>query len=118
RLGLRRKHWWEGTDSGGRKRDVTATTLEPPLGCGAYRLKDFVPGRSLVYERVKDYWGKDLNVNIGRDNFDEIRYEVFRDSTVELEAFKADQLDWRAEKSAKNWGAPHHFPAGQGKRGG
>ena len=110
------KHWWEGTDSGGRKRDVTATTLEPPLGCGAYRLKDFVPGRSLVYERVKNYWGKDINVNVGRDNFDEIRYEYFRDSTVAIEAFKADVVDWRTENSAKNWATAYDFAAVRDKR--
>jgi microcin C transport system substrate-binding protein len=110
------KHWWEGTDSSGRKRDVGATTLEPPLGCGAYRLKEFVPGRSIVYERVKDYWGKDLNVNIGRDNFDEVRFEYFRDSTVGLEAFKADQVDWRSENSAKNWATAYDFPAVRDKR--
>ena len=55
------KHWWEGTDAKGRKRDVTQTSLEPPLGSGPYRLKDFSPGRTLVYEKVPDYWGKDLN---------------------------------------------------------
>ena len=80
--------------------------MEKPLGCGAYRMKDFVPGRSIVYERVPDYWGAKLNVNIGRNNFDELRYEYFRDSTVALEAFKADQLDWRSENSAKNWATP------------
>ena len=84
------KHWWEGNDASGKKRDVGATTLEPPLGNGAYRIKEFVPGRSVVYERLKDYWAKDLNVNIGRDNFDGIRYEYFRDPTLALEAFKAD----------------------------
>ena len=51
------KHWWEGTDSDGRKRDISATTLEPPLGCGAYRIKEFVAGRTIALERVKDYWG-------------------------------------------------------------
>ena len=59
------KHWWEGTDKSGKKRDVTQTTLEPPLGSGPYRLKEFAPGRTIVYEKVADYWGKDLNVNIG-----------------------------------------------------
>jgi microcin C transport system substrate-binding protein len=78
------KHWWEGTDAAGKKRDVGATTLEPPLGNGAFRVKEFVAGRTVVYERVKDYWGKDLNVNIGRDNFDEMRFEYFRDQTVAL----------------------------------
>jgi microcin C transport system substrate-binding protein len=110
------KHWWEGTDSEGRKRDVSKTTLEKPLGSSAYRIKEFVPGRSIVLERVKDYWGRDLNVNVGRNNFDELRYEYFRDSTVALEAFKADQVDWRTENSAKNWATAYDFPAVTEKR--
>ena len=110
------KHWWEGTDKAGNKRDVTATTLEPPLGCGAYRLKEFVPGRTIVFERVADYWGKNLNVNIGRDNFNEQRYEYFRDATVAIEAFKADAIDWRTENSAKNWATAYDFPAVKDKR--
>lgn len=105
------KHWWQGTDKAGRKRDVAATTLEPPLGSGAYRLKDFAPGRSIVYEKVADYWGKDLNVNIGSHNFEQVRFEYFRDSTVALEAFKGDQVDWRTENSAKNWATAYDFPA-------
>ena len=105
------KHWWEGADAAGKKRDIGATTLEPPLGNGAYRVKEFVAGRTVVYERVKDYWGKDLNVNIGRDNFDELRFEYFRDGTVALEAFKADAIDWRIENSAKNWATAYDFPA-------
>jgi microcin C transport system substrate-binding protein len=110
------KHWWEGTDASGRKRDVGATTLEPPLGNGAYRIKDFVAGRTIVYERVKNYWAKDLNVNIGRDNFDELRFEYFRDMTVAIEAFKADHLDWRTENVAKNWATAYDFPAVREKR--
>lgn len=110
------KHWWEGTDKSGRKRDVTQTTLEPPLGSGPYRLKDFVPGHSLVYEKVDDYWGKDLNVIIGTRNFQTIRYEYFRDSTVALEAFKGDQVDWRVENSAKDWANSYDFPAVRDKR--
>jgi microcin C transport system substrate-binding protein len=65
---------------------------------------------------VKDYWAKDLNVNIGRDNFDEIRYEYFRDPTAALEAFKADHVDWRTENSAKNWATAYDFPAVNEKR--
>ena len=110
------KHWWEGTDAAGKKRDIGSTTLEPPLGNGAYRIKEFVAGRTVVYERVKDYWGKDLNVNIGRDNFDELRFEYFRDSTVAIEAFKADHIDWRTENSAKNWATAYDFPAVKDKR--
>ncbi|HEY0236833.1 MAG TPA: extracellular solute-binding protein, partial [Afipia sp.] len=105
------KHWWEATNASGIKRDISATTLEPPLGSGPYKIKDFVPGRTVTLERVKDYWGRDLNVNVGSNNFDEIRYEYFRDGTVALEAFKGDQLDWRIENSAKNWATAYDFPA-------
>jgi microcin C transport system substrate-binding protein len=105
------KHWWEGTDSQGRKRDISATTLEPPLGSGPYRIKEFVAGRSLLLERVPDYWGKDTPLGVGQNNFDQIRYEFFRDSTVGREAFKADQLDWLAELSAKEWSVAYDFPA-------
>ena len=110
------KHWWEGTNASGAKRDVSATTLEPPLGSAAYRIKSFEPGRSVTLERVKDFWGADLNVSIGSSNFDEIRYEYFRDATVSLEAFKADQIDWRTENSAKNWATAYQFPAVNDKR--
>ena len=110
------KHWWENTNQAGRKRDIGATTLEPPLGNGAYRIKDFVPGRTVVYERVKNYWAKDLSVNIGRYNFDELRFEYFRNSNVALEAFKADQFDWREENIAKNWATAYNFPAVKDKR--
>lgn len=110
------KHWWESAGAAGKKRDIGATTLEPPLGNGAYRIKEFVAGRTIVYERVRDYWAKDLNVNVGRDNFDEIRFEYFRDSTVAIEAFKADHVDWRDENSAKNWATAYDFPAVKEKR--
>jgi microcin C transport system substrate-binding protein len=110
------KHWWEGADSAGRKRDVTATTLEPPIGSGPYRIKEFVPGRSIVFEKVADYWGKDLNVNIGTNNFAQIRYEYFRDLTVSLEAFKGDQIDFRTESSAKDWATAYDFPAVRDKK--
>jgi microcin C transport system substrate-binding protein len=105
------KHWWTATDANGRLRDISAGTLEPPLGNGAYRIKSVVPGRTIAYERVADYWGRNLPVSIGRENFDEIRFEYYRDDTVELEAFKADQFDFRAENSAKNWATAYDFPA-------
>src|ERR1700690_654460 len=110
------KHWWEGTDKSPKKRDVTQTTLEPTLGSGPYRLKDVVAGHSIVYEKVADYWGKDVNVTIGTRNFQQLRYEYFRDSTVALEAFKGDQVDWRTENSAKNWATSYDFPAVRDKR--
>ena len=110
------KHWWEGTDPQGNKRSASSTTLEPPLGSGAYRIKDFVPGRSITYERVKDYWARDLNVNVGQQNFDILQFEYFRDSTVALEAFKADSIDWRTENSSKEWATAYDFPAARDKR--
>jgi microcin C transport system substrate-binding protein len=110
------KHWWEGTDSSGAKRDIGQTRLEAPLGSGPYRVKSFVPGRTVIYERVKDYWGARIPVNIGRDNFEEIRFEYFRDTTIALEAFKGDNIDWRTENSALNWATRYDFPARTEKR--
>jgi microcin C transport system substrate-binding protein len=110
------KHWWEGTSSDGKKRDISQTTLEKPLGSGPYRIKEFVAGRSLVLERVKDYWGQNLPTQIGQNNFDELRYEYFRDNQVALEAFKADQVDLIAENSAKQWATAYNFPAVTEKR--
>lgn len=110
------KHWWEGKDAEGRARNIAETTLEPPLGSGPYRIKDFSAGRTLTLERVKDYWGTQLPVNIGQNNFDELRYEFFRDNIVALEAFKADQADWIMENSAKQWATAYDFPAARDKR--
>lgn len=105
------KHWWEGTGPDGRKRSITETTLEIPLGSGPYRIAAFEAGRSIVYERVEDWWGADLPTHVGTNNFDRIKYEYFRDDTVELEAFKGDGYDARFEATAKNWATAYDFPA-------
>src|SRR5215471_3616823 len=110
------KHWWEGTDKDGKKRNIEETTLEMPLGSGPYKIREFSPAHNIVYERAKDYWAKNLNVNVGRNNFDELRYEYFRDATVAIEAFKGDLVDWRMENSAKNWATAYDFPAVAEKR--
>jgi microcin C transport system substrate-binding protein len=110
------KHYWEGTDSDGRKRDISQTTLEKPLGSGPYRIKEFVAGRSVALERVPDYWGAAIPARIGQNNIDELRFEFFRDNQVALEAFKADQADWIAENSAKQWATAYDFPAITEKR--
>ncbi|MGA7809746.1 MAG: extracellular solute-binding protein [Bradyrhizobium sp.] len=110
------KHYWEGTDGQGRKRDISATTLEPPLGSAPYRIKEFVAGRSMILERVKDYWGASHPTQVGQNNFDELRFELFRDNQVALEAFKADQADWIVENSAKQWATAYDFPAVAEKR--
>ena len=105
------QHWWTGTDAHGRRRNIGETTLEPPLGSGPYRIKSFEPGRMIVYERVPDYWGRDLPVNAGSFNFAELRFDYFRDSDVEFEAFEAGAIDWRTENAAKNWATGYDFPA-------
>ncbi|ASP35527.1 extracellular solute-binding protein [Labrenzia sp. VG12] len=105
------KHWWEGTDEAGKPRDISSTTLEPPLGSGPYRLKSFSPNRQVVYERVEDYWGKDLPIRVGTNNIDEIRYVSFLDDAVQFEAFKGDQYDFHVERSSSQWAKRYNFPA-------
>ena len=85
------------------KHDFEKTTLEPPLGSGPYRIKKLDPPRSITYERVENYWGKDLAVQKGQYNFDIIRIDSYRDQTVELEAFKSGDFDFRQESTAKVW---------------
>ncbi len=105
------KHWWEGTGSDGKPRDIRSSSLEPPVGSGPYKVTKIDPGRSIVYGRVRDYWGSDVNVNIGYNNLDEIRFEYFRDETAQFEAFKSGALDWRTENTAKKWATQYEFPA-------
>lgn len=87
------------------------TTLKPPLGSGPYRIKDFKPGTFITYERRKDYWAKDLPVNRGRFNLDEIRYDYFRDRNIELEALKSGQIDFREEFSSVSWATGYDIAA-------
>ena len=110
-LTIQPKHWWEGTNDKGEKRDISRGTLEPPLGSGPYRIESFDANRSVTYERVDDYWGSELPIRVGTHNFDEIRYVSFLDQAVELEAFKGDQYDFRNERSASQWSKAYKFPA-------
>lgn len=98
------KAWWNG-------REFDSTLLEPPLSNGPYRIASVDPGRRIVYERVEDYWAKDLPVNKGHFNFDRITYEYYRDDTVAFEAFKAGDLDFRREWDAGKWATSYNFPA-------
>src|SRR3546814_28908 len=98
------KHYWES-------RDFTAATLEPPLGSGPYRVKNFEPGRFEVVERVEDYWGKDIPVRVGTANYDTIRYEYFLDRNIIRQALKAGQVDYFLENSAKEWATQYNTPA-------
>ena len=108
------KHWWEGTDASGKKRDITRPTQEPPLGSAAYKISSFKPGSEIVWERVPDYWGAQLPVKVGRENFDKRRYIYFLDDNAAWQAFtKGGFQDVRAESSAKRWATEYTFPAFQ-----
>jgi microcin C transport system substrate-binding protein len=92
-------------------REFDKTTLEPPLGSGPYGIGDFKAGTFVTYRRRDDYWGKDLPVNRGRFNFDEVRYDYFRDRTAALLALKAGELDLREEFTARDWTTQYNVPA-------
>jgi microcin C transport system substrate-binding protein len=94
-------------------KDFAQTTLEAPLGSGAYKVESFEPGRFIRYIRNKDHWARDLPVVRGLYNFETIRYDFYRDATVALEAFKAGEYDFRLENQAKNWATGYDFPAVQ-----
>ncbi len=96
------QHYW-------KDKDITASTLDVPLSSGPYKITNLDPGRSITYERVEDYWAKDLPIKRGLNNFDEIRYEYYRDLTVEFEAFRAGEIDFRSESSAKRWMTEYEF---------
>ena len=85
--------------------------LESPVGSGPYRVKNFKAGRTIEFERVDDYWGKNLSVNKGRFNFQKVIIEYFRDATVALEAFKSSDYDFRQENQAKRWANAYNFTA-------
>ena len=85
--------------------------LESPIGSGPYKVKNFKAGRTIEFERVDDYWGKNLPVNKGRFNFEKIVIEYFRDATVALEAFKSGDYDFRQENQAKRWANSYNFTA-------
>ncbi|MBI1206440.1 MAG: ABC transporter substrate-binding protein [Azospirillum sp.] len=97
-------HYWA-------TRDFEATTLEPPLSSGPYRVAKVDPGRSITYQRVKDYWGRDLPIRRGQFNFDAIRYDYYRDEAIALEAFKAGEADFRVELDPARWASGYAGPA-------
>lgn len=98
------QHYW-------KNRDFKATSFDVPLGSGPYRITQVRPGRGLVFERVKDWWGEKLPVNRGKYNFDRVEVEFYRDSNVAFEAFKAGEFDFYIEHQAKNWANGYRFPA-------
>ncbi len=98
------KHYWG-------ERDVTKTTIKPPLGSGPYKMGDFLIGRYVTYERVDDYWGQDIPVMKGRYNWDSVKFDYFRDEAIMVEALKSGVLDVRHEYVSKQWVNDYEFPA-------
>ena len=105
------KHFYEGVGANGEPRDLNKSSLEIPLSSGPYRIKEVDATRSVTYERVKDWWAKDLPAAKGQWNFDEIKVVYFRDRVPAFEAFKSGQLDYWAENSAKAWATAYDFDA-------
>jgi len=118
---LSKKYWQD--------KDFSKTTLDVPVSSGPYVIQSFEPNRSITYRRNPNYWAKDLNVNVGFYNFEEIRYDTYLDSTVMVEAFRSGLTDFHIENVAKRWHAeqlwpevqegkliaaeiPHHLPSG------
>ena len=98
------QHYW-------KDRDFAATTYEPPLGSGPYKIVSVIPGRRLVFERVDNWWGKDLAVNAGKYNFNRVEVDFYRDSNIAFEAFKSGAFDFYIDNQAKNWSIGYNFPA-------
>jgi microcin C transport system substrate-binding protein len=105
------KHWWTAQNATGQPRDLSKSSLEIPLGSGPYRIKSFEAGRTIAYDRVKDWWAKDLPVMRGQHNFDELVFQYFRDRQPGFEQFKTGNIDYWRENSAKSWVNDYDFPA-------
>ena len=105
------KKWWEGTGADGQPRDITKSSLEIPLGSGAYRVKSVDPGRTITFARNENYWAKDLPVMKGQYNFDEVKFTYFLDRTPGFEEFKSGKIDYWPERSAGSWATGYGFSA-------
>ena len=98
------KHYWEN-------KNFEETTLEIPIGSGPYKIKKFDPGRSITYELDDNYWGKNIPIKKGTENFGIIQYEYYKDRSIEREAFKAGDIDLFSENSSKEWATSYEIPA-------
>jgi len=96
--------WWKG-------RDFDASTLEAPLGSGAYRVKTFEQGRFIEFELRDDYWAKDLPIAVGQNNFRRLRFEYYRERQVAFQAFKAGAINYHQEFTSRVWATGYDFPA-------
>ncbi|MEF0863359.1 MULTISPECIES: extracellular solute-binding protein [Rhizobium] len=110
------KHWWEATGPDGKPRDITRTTLEPLMGSGPYKIVSVSPGSTIRYELRDDYWGKNLSVNVGENNFGAISYAYYGDDDVEFEGFRGGNVDFWQDNSASRWVTGYDFPAAKDGR--
>jgi len=107
------QHWWEGKDANGKQRDISHSSLEPPMGSGPYKLASFSAGSTVTYQRDPNYWAATEPTSIGQNNFDQVQIVYFRDLDVAFEGFKGDQFDWWSENRAKRWATAYDIPAVQ-----
>lgn len=105
------KHWWEANGADGKPRDISRTTMEAPMGSGPYKVGNVSPGSSITYELRDDYWGKDIDVNVGRNNFGQIVYRYYADRDVMFESFRSGNEDYWWENMARRWATSYDFPA-------
>ncbi|PZM16052.1 extracellular solute-binding protein [Rhizobium tubonense] len=110
------KHWWEGNGPDGKPRDISRTTLEPVMGSGPYKIAAFSPGSTIRYELRDDYWGKDIPVNVGQNNFRSVTYTYFGDRDVEFEGFRSGNVDYWQDNQASRWATGYDFPAAKDGR--
>ncbi len=105
------RHFWQAKDEKGEPRDLARGTLDVPLGSGPYKIREVNAGRTIAYERVADWWAKDLPVSLGQWNFDEITFIYYRDRLPAFEAFKTGETDFWPENSAKGWATAYDVDA-------
>ena len=96
-----------------KHKDFTRVSLDPILGSGPYTIARIDPGRSITYQRNPNYWAKDLPVNRGRYNFDQLKYIYYRNLDIAFEGFKSGQYTLHEEFTARKWVTQYNFPAFQ-----
>lgn len=102
------KHYWQD-------KNFDETTLEIPIGSGPYKIKSFDAGRAITYELDQNYWGKDIPIKKGTENFGVIKYEYYKDRSIEREAFKSGEIDFFSENTSKDWATSYGISAVKNK---
>ena len=100
------KHYWTN-------KNFEETSMDIPIGSGPYKIKNFDAGRTITYELDSDYWGKNIPIKKGTENFGVIQYEYYKDRSIEREAFKSGDIDLFSENTSKDWATSYDTPAVQ-----